>query len=33
VKAVNAIAEFDMLNFKGDGTPLLSNVPFAASST
>jgi hypothetical protein len=33
VKAVNAIAGTTLLNFKADGTTLLSNVPFAASSS
>jgi hypothetical protein len=33
VKAVNAIADSTLLNYKADGATLLSNVPFGASST
>lgn len=33
VKAVNAVPDSTALNFKADGTTLLSNVPFGASSS
>jgi hypothetical protein len=33
IKVVNAIADSPTLNFKADGTSLLSNVPFAGSSS